>query len=48
MANHKKIIDVTLSLVRNCLYLEKKGILKIDQPVKMPLHRLCMGVARSN
>ena len=48
MTNHKNLIDVTVSLVQNCLYLEKRGILKIDQSVKMPLHRLCIVVACSN
>ena len=37
MANHKKLIDVTASLYRNGLsFTQEKGILKIDQSVKMP------------
>ena len=48
MTNHKTLIDVTASLDRNCLCFTKgKGVLKIDQSVKMPPHRLSMGVACS-
>ena len=48
ITNHKTLIDVTALLDRNCLSLHKrKGVLKIDQSVKMPWHRLSMGVANS-
>ena len=46
MTNHKKLIDVTASLDRNCLSFTK-GKVKIDQSVNMPGHRLSMGVACS-
>ena len=37
MTNHKKLIDVTASLDRSRLsFTKEKGILKIDQSVKMP------------
>ena len=48
MTNHKKLIDVTASLDRSYLsFTKEKGILKIDQSVKMPWHRLSMGIACS-
>ena len=48
MTNHKKLIDVTASLDQNCLsFTKRKGILKIDQSIKMPWHVLNMGVAGS-
>ena len=48
MTNHKKLIDVTASLDRSCLFYHKrKGTLKIDQSAKMPRCRLNMGVAFS-
>ena len=45
ITNHKTLIDVTgpeLPFFHN-----RKGVLKIDQSVKMPWHRLSMGVAGS-
>ena len=47
MTNHKKLIDVTLSLDRNCLSFTKEVILKINQSVKMPWLRLSVRVACS-
>ena len=50
MINHKKLIDVTAPLNRNYFSFTKeilKGILKIDQSVKVPCHRLSTGVAGS-
>ena len=49
MTNHKELIDVTASLDRNCLSFTKEGytVLKIDQSIKMPRHKLSMGVAWS-
>ena len=42
---HKTLIDVTASLDRN--FYKRKCVLKIDQSVEMPWHRLSMGVACS-
>ena len=48
ITKHKALIDVTASLDRNCLFFHKRnGVLKIDQSVKMPWHRLTMGVGSS-
>ena len=50
MTNNMKLTDFTstASLDRNCLYSTKKDIIKLDQSVKMPWHRLSMGVACSH
>ena len=42
MTNHGKLIDVTGPELP--FFHERKGILKVDQSVKMPWHRLCMRV----
>ena len=45
MINHKKLIDATESEL--LFFHERKGILKIDQSIKVPCHRLSTGVAGS-
>ena len=48
MTNHKKLIDVTASLDQNFPSQKKRyTVLKIDQSVKMPRHKLSRGVAWS-
>ena len=45
ITNHKTLVDVTGPELP--FFHKRKGVLKIDQSVKMPLHRLRMGVASS-
>ena len=45
MTNYKKLIDVTGPELS--FFHKRKGILKTDQSVKMPWHRLSMEVACS-
>ena len=46
MTNHKKLIDITASLERNCVYLEKKWYTKNRSVCKNAVtNRLSIGVA---
>ena len=42
MTNHKKLIDVTASLERNCLYLEKKRYTKNRSVCRNAQYGSCM------